>query len=66
MPDTRDDGGPTSEKTLLDEFAGQAMKSLLRDTDRSWTEVHKVAYQVAENMIAEKRRREKQEDDDAK
>lgn len=53
-----DNGGPASEKTLLDEFAGQALKALAREDFATWGDVASEAYEASEAMIAEKRRRE--------
>ncbi len=71
-----DTGGPASEKTLLDEFADDAFRELVRDELRTGRQhngdtadvltrlVHgravlaECAYDVAEAMITEKRRRE--------
>ena len=49
-----DDGGLASQKTLLDEFAGQMLPMLLVEE----SEQAKCAYDIAERMIAEKRKRE--------
>lgn len=63
-------GGPASEKTLLDEFAGQALTGLLSspnllsalidesETDETPKPIAIKAYEMAESMLAEKARRE--------
>ena len=53
-------GGPASEKTLLDEFAGRALEGLCasRETQMPFDVVHRLAYDHAEAMLSEKARRE--------
>lgn len=52
-------GGPASEKTLLDEFAGQALTSRgLYGANVRENEVAKECYTIASAMLAEKARRE--------
>ena len=52
-------GGPASEKTLLDEFAGQALTSRgLYGANVRENEVAKECYTIAFAMLAEKARRE--------
>lgn len=63
-------GGPASEKTLLDEFAGQALTGLLSspnllsalidesETDETPKPIAIKAYEMAESMLDEKARRE--------
>lgn len=53
-------GGPASEKTLLDEFAGQALAGCLEDpeSDGLTEKFAEAAYNVASAMLAEKARRE--------
>lgn len=67
-----DDGGPAypqghmdgphvdpSGMTLLDHFAGEAMKALIASSSpREHDLIARAAYDYAESMIAEKRRRE--------
>jgi hypothetical protein len=64
MADTNDDGGLARNKTLRDEFAGLAVFGLLASQDETngyYThdiDVVGPAYDIADAMIAEKRRRE--------
>lgn len=53
-------GGPASEKTLRDEFAGQALAGLVSDSKRGGTfeAFAQDAYTYASAMLAEKARRE--------
>lgn len=54
-------GGPASEKTLLDEFAGQALPWCLSEfagNSEDGTQYAPAAYHIAEAMLAEKARRE--------
>lgn len=54
-------GGPASEKTLLDEFAGQALPWCLGEfagNPEDGTQYAEAAYQIASAMLAEKARRE--------
>lgn len=61
-----DDGGKASEKTLLDEFAGQIAAAAMTNATGITAEVAEeagpmvavVAYKMAKALIAEKRRRE--------
>lgn len=57
---TPNTGGPASEKTLLDEFAGQALAGLCAspETQMPFDVMHRLAYDHAEAMLAEKARRE--------
>ena len=45
---------PTYGMTLRDWFAGQAMKSLIRDTDWEQSELVMNAYLIADAMLAER------------
>lgn len=57
FPPERDDGG---SKTLLDDFAGQAMQALLSSSStRDHEHIARASYDYAEAMVAEKRRRER-------
>lgn len=52
-------GGPASEKTLLDEFAGQALAGLIASGKYDpCLDTGAVAYDQAGHMLAEKARRE--------
>lgn len=56
---TGDDGGPASEMTVLDEFAKAALGGLIARASYSPLRIAgERAYDIAEMMIAEKRRRE--------
>ncbi len=61
----RDDGGPASNKTLRDEFAGQAMAGMLAAAANAHVgvthepiaeRVAKLAYKVAAAMLAERKK----------
>ncbi len=57
FPPQRDDGG---SKTLLDDFAGEAMKALLSSSaTRDHEQIAQASYDYAEAMVAEKRKRER-------
>lgn len=60
-------GGLASEKTLLDEFAGQALARLLGSSESRmpFDVVHRLAYEHASAMLAEKARREADHSGDA-
>lgn len=51
-----DDGGPAKEKSLLDEFAGQALQGLIAGQHRFSSEqiMCELAWKIAEMMLATK------------
>ena len=61
MPEPRD-GGPASEKSLRDEFAGQAMNAWFSEPNMSWglegrDDAAESCYAVADAMLAERAKR---------
>ncbi len=65
---TKDTGGPAKDETLLDKRAGEAMQQLLREKLRhvwsfKYNSIAKNAYNQAEEMVKEKRRREANHED---
>lgn len=65
-----DDGGLASKKSLLDEQAGQALtglfsQAIINREEVSWAEASVAAYKMAQAMIAEKRRLEREAADES-